>query len=214
MDNLPNNKQTTRVTDAEHVREVATILSREYSLEILGELHARGWCTASEVARELGIHIATAMRKMSEMESTGLVTRRVRSETNLEEYAVTNPRIEVVLDLEEEARTAGDDAKVRAARTFVRERPNRKVIAEADEERGRIVRLVLVKGPRWRSAVETLALTEDEGRFLFHIPFASARAESVAAVCAKAGISDPLRVARVLGFVEEAEKMGVVEVVR
>jgi len=202
------------VSDLVKVHEVATVLSREYTLEILRELYARGHRTASEVARELGIHVATAMRTLAEMESAGFVVRRDRPGTNLEEYALTSPRFEILLDLEAEARAAATGATSRAAKTFVREKPNRKVIAEADEEAGRIVRLVFVKGPRWRSAVETLALSEDEGRFLFQIPFASARAGSVAEVCRKAGIREPLRVARILEFVEEAERFGILEVVR
>ncbi len=198
----------------EKVREVATILSREYTLEILQETYVHERCTASEIARELGIHVATAMRTLAEMESAGLIARRDRPGTDLDEYSLTSPRFEILLDLRAEAQKVATGAISRAKKMYVREKPNRKVIAEADEEGGRIVRLVFVKGPRWRSAVETLALSEDEGRFLFHIPFGSARAESVGAVCQKAGIREPLQIARIIEFVEEAERMGVLEVVR
>ena len=117
---MPNEQGQKPESDRRHVREVVTVLSREYAMEILEDLFVRGRSTASEVARELGIHVATAMRKLAEMEALGLVSRRVRPGTNLDEYALKNPRIELVFDLAAEARARAAEATDGASKTFVR----------------------------------------------------------------------------------------------
>jgi DNA-binding HxlR family transcriptional regulator len=207
-------QQLIRLSDRERVRGVIAIFGREYTMEILEELHVGGRLTASEVARELGIHVATAMRKLAELEGLGLVVRREREGTNLAEYEVKSPRVEILIDLDAEARAMAARAADGAARTYVREKPNRKVIAESDEAAGRVLRLVFLKGARWRTAVKTMPLTEDEGRFLWHLPYASEGPKSVADVCRKAGIANAVHVGRILEFVKESERLGIVEVVR
>lgn len=54
------------------------ILGKEHSLDVMMNLHQHGWQTASEVARDLDIHIATAVKYLSELHELGLVNRRVR----------------------------------------------------------------------------------------------------------------------------------------
>ncbi|TLZ78222.1 MAG: helix-turn-helix transcriptional regulator, partial [Methanobacteriota archaeon] len=76
----------------------------------LRELHGTGWSTASEVARNLGIHVATAMRKLSELEALGLLEKRVREGTDLVEYRSVGGRVEIVLDFDGEAKAAARDA--------------------------------------------------------------------------------------------------------
>ena len=62
--------------DPNTFRQAATLLSGEYSLEILRQLRDGKWHLSSEVARDLGIHGATASRFTPRMADLGLVGRR------------------------------------------------------------------------------------------------------------------------------------------
>jgi len=191
-----------------------TALAREYSVDLLRELHGSGWSTASEVARNLGIHVATAMRKLSELEALGLLEKRVREGTDLVEYRSVSARVEIVLDFDGEAKAAARDAWSVAKSILVRERPNRKVVLEADERAEVVRRIVFVKTVRLRTTAQVMELTEAEGRFLWHLPFASQDAASVAEVCRRGKIENPIHVSNLLDFVKEMESRGVLEIVR
>ena len=211
---MQNKQDFIQTADLEEAREVMTALAREYCIDLLRELHGTGWSTASEVARNLGIHVATAMRKLSELETLQLLEKRVRAGSDLVEYRPVSARVEIVLDFEAEAKAAKRDARSVAKSILVRERPNRKVVLEADERAEVVRRVVFVKTVRLRTTAQVMDLTEAEGRFLWHLPFASEQAASVAEVCRRAKIENPIHVSKLLDFVKEMESRGVVEVVR
>src|SRR5207245_11545294 len=95
-----------------------------------------------------------------------------------------------------------------------RERPDRTAALEADERAEVVRRVGFVKTVRRRTTAQVMELTEAEGRFLWHLPFASEQAASVAEVCRRAKIENPIHVSKLLDFVKEMESRGVVEVVR
>src|SRR5207245_11488161 len=101
-----------------------TALAREYSVDLLRELHGTGCSTTSEVARNLGIHVATAMRKLSELEALGLLEKRVREGTDLVEYRPVGGRFEIVLDFEGESKAAAGAAWRFTQRIVARASPN------------------------------------------------------------------------------------------
>ena len=80
---MQNKQDFIQTADLKEAREVMTALAREYCIDLLRELHGTGWSTASEVARNLGIHVATAMRKLSELEALQLLEKRVRAGSDL-----------------------------------------------------------------------------------------------------------------------------------
>ncbi|HII41128.1 MAG TPA: helix-turn-helix transcriptional regulator [Thermoplasmata archaeon] len=203
-----------RPSKVAEARGLIEALAREYSVEILQELHARGWSSASELAREMGIHIATAMRKLAELETLGLLEKRSRLGADVMEYRLAIPRIEIVLDFEADAKAASRDAWRQAERIFVKEHPDRKVVLESDDRARRVRRILFLKVLRRRTEARTLELAEAEGAFLWHIPFASEPARSVAELCRRGGIENALQVSRILEFVTEMERMGVVDVAR
>ena len=218
MDNLqseqPTNQPVRQVRGLPEIREVVSVLAREYSFEVLRELHHRGWSGASEIARELGIHVATAMRKLAELETLGFLEKRNRSASRVVEYRLASPRIEILVDFDEQARAVSQDAWAKAEKILVKERPNRNVVAETDEKGKRVRRLVFTTRGRWRAAGRVLELTDLEGGFLWHVPFGSDEARPVAYVCRQAGIEGAVDVARILEFLEEMERLEIVEVVR
>lgn len=213
-DNLPETQPSLRPADVAASKGLIEALAREYSIELLQELHARGWSSASELAREMGIHVATAMRKLAELEGLDLLEKRSRVGSDVTEYHLSRPRFEIVLDFDADARVAARNAWRHAGHIVVKERPNRKVLLESDDQARRVRRIVFLRVLRRRTEARTMELSEAEGRFLWALPFASEPGRSVAEICRRAGMESPLQLSRILEFVKELERLGILEVVR
>ncbi|UCE75186.1 MAG: hypothetical protein JSV56_05650 [Methanomassiliicoccales archaeon] len=83
------------------IRRLLFVLGKEHCLDVMINLNKNGWQTASQVARDLSIHIATAVKYLSELHELELVERRVkRGKTRKAfEYHVKDPRIKIEFDL-------------------------------------------------------------------------------------------------------------------
>lgn len=87
--------------DKESIRRLLFVLGKEHCLDVLINVHNTGWQTASEVARDLNIHIATAVKYLTELHELGLVNRRVKRGKTREafEYQVKNQAIRIEFEL-------------------------------------------------------------------------------------------------------------------
>ena len=76
-------------------------LGREHSIDILNTVYQNEWITASEVAKKLGLHIATAVKYLSKMQEAGLLDRRARKTRTRDayEYILRDPRIHIEINL-------------------------------------------------------------------------------------------------------------------
>lgn len=214
MSNLSESQPIPKEASVRATRELIEALAREYSIELLQELYARGWSSASELAREMGIHVATAMRKLAELEALRLLEKRPRADSDVIEYRLAKPRVEILLDFDADGKASSRDAWRQAERILVKERPSRKVLLEGDDQAHRVRRILFLKVLRRRTEARTMELSEPEGRFLWALPYASEAGRSVAEVCRRAGIESPLQLSRILASVPELEKLGILEVVR
>lgn len=85
----------------EDIRRMLFVLGKEHCLDVMINLNKNGWQTASEVARDLNIHIATAVKYLSELYELDMVERRVkRGKTRKAfEYQMKEPTIRIEFDL-------------------------------------------------------------------------------------------------------------------
>jgi predicted transcriptional regulator len=85
----------------EDIRRMLFVLGKEHCLDVMINLNKNGWQTASEVARDLNIHIATAVKYLSELYELDLVDRRVkRGKTRKAfEYVIRDPKVRIEFDL-------------------------------------------------------------------------------------------------------------------
>jgi predicted transcriptional regulator len=83
------------------IRRLLFVLGKEHCLDVMINLNKNGWQTASEVARDLNIHIATAVKYLSELFELDFVDRRVkRGKTRKAfEYRVKDPKVTIEFDL-------------------------------------------------------------------------------------------------------------------
>ncbi|HEX9340737.1 MAG TPA: hypothetical protein VF992_06145 [Thermoplasmata archaeon] len=88
--------------DQQAFRQTIVLLSGEHSLSILRALRDGGWHLSSEVARTLHIHISTASKFLHRFGELGLLERRPH-DSRTSEYRLRNARLQLELDLEDDA---------------------------------------------------------------------------------------------------------------
>ena len=83
------------------MRKMLFVLGKEHCLDVMINLYKNDWQTASQVARDLNVHIATAVKYLSELHELGLVDRRVKQGKTREsfEYQLKNPKIKIEFDI-------------------------------------------------------------------------------------------------------------------
>ncbi len=94
----------------EEFQRKAYVLGKEHSLDILRYLFSEGWSKSSDVAKELGIHIATASKYLEELHEVKILDmREAKGKTRrVKEYMIKNPEIDLNYDLREE-KEKGDE---------------------------------------------------------------------------------------------------------
>jgi predicted transcriptional regulator len=85
----------------EDIRKMLFVLGKEHCLDVIINLYKNGGQTASQIARDLNIHVATAVKYLSELHELGLVDRRVKWGKTREafEYQLKNPKINIEFDI-------------------------------------------------------------------------------------------------------------------
>ena len=205
--------------DVTTFRKLTKVLGKEHNINILEEVNQRGWATASEIAKELKIHVATSMRKLSELEDAGFLKKRVRKGNNREtcEYALKKPKIDLSLDFAQVLKQKSLEAVKEAQRLFIKERSNDNVVYDMNESERRIIRINFMQkafGGLRRKVGRSLDLTELEGRFLWNLPFQSDDPKSVFDICEEGGIKMPEEMKKVIEFVSRLNDLGVVEIMK
>ena len=85
----------------EDLRRMLFVLGKEHCLDVMICVYKNGWQTASQVARDLNIHIATAVKYLSELHELDFVDRRIKKGKTREayEYHLKTPKIKIELDI-------------------------------------------------------------------------------------------------------------------
>jgi len=82
-------------------QDLARALSTDQGRQILEKLADNGWYLASEIAREMDIHISTASKYLAILERSGVVEARDRptARGSAVEYKLRSPVLQIVVDL-------------------------------------------------------------------------------------------------------------------
>ena len=199
-------------------------LGKEQASSILVHLLRNPHSTASEIAAALRIHIATAQKYLEGLEKGRLLESRVRPSKprTAKEYRLRSTSFSINLDIEEMERQAIAEAAAAAragaaqqadpAAIFVRERARTDVAYEWDDSGKRITAVMFFRKGLRRRMEKKVSLKDDEGRFLWHVPFQSEDFKSAAAVMEESGLRMDDR--SVVEMVDKFDEMGIVSVER
>ena len=198
---------------------IASILGKEHSIAILEELFISPWSSASEIAQELSIHIATAVKYLEEFRVGKIVEARVRKTKAREafEYKITNPDINLNLNISNTVLEKADLAFEQSKKTLIKENVNKKLNYEWNEEQQKIIRINILRDGSLGRRVEvkkSIVLTNLEGRFIWNLPYASEQPKQVIEICKRSGIDKKTDIMKIMEFIKMLQNDEILEVIK
>lgn len=182
------------------------VLGKEFTMPIFENLYIRGWMTASEIARELSVHISTAQSYLESMAKKKLLKQRLRHERkNLVEYSLINPSIDIRIDIGELIEKKAEAARKKAENMYIKERSDDKISYEWDEVNRKILTINIMKKSKAQKRYEItsrIQLTDVEGRFLWFIPHPTESPENLGKIARDAGITNSFDFIKIVELVE------------
>ena len=198
---------------------IASILGKEHSIAVLEELFISPWSSASEIAQELSIHIATAVKYLEELRTGKIVEARLRKTKAREalEYRIIDPDINLNLNISKTVSDKADLAFEQAKRTLIKENVNRKSNYEWNEEQQKIIRINILREGTVGRRVEvekSIILTDLEGRFFWNLPYASDKFKQVTEICKRSAIDKKTDIMKIMEFIKMLQNEKLLEVIK
>ena len=83
------------------LQKILSVLGKERSLDILSHISGNKWSTATEIANDLGIHVATAVKHLQDLEDVGVLASRTRKgkTRSAQEYDILKPKFLLEIDI-------------------------------------------------------------------------------------------------------------------
>ena len=194
---------------------VLSELGKEHALSILEILFIRGPRTASEVARELDIHISTSQAYLESLQNFGVLGCGPREgRKGLVEYSLVNPNLIITIDLAKILDAKAKVARGKAAVYMIRERAGAKISYEWNEPERKILKINFMERSKALGRLNiarSIQLSEVEGRFLWALPQSTEARSSVLEVAHKARVDGPLDLIPIIELVEMLSREKVLE---
>ena len=168
-------------------KKLAAVLAKDVTGKILANLYQHPYQSASDVARMLRIHIATAQKYLRKLKEVHLIEARMRSGVSkpTEEYRISTSKIYIDIDIAKHVR----DVESIGEKLYIRENKNIPVAYESDVKNRKITELLLLDNINERiNIIQRIKLNDIESRFLWYVPYSSGELRSVTEIMNKAGI--------------------------
>ena len=194
---------------------VLSELGKEHALSILEILYSRGPRTASEVARELDIHISTSQAYLEALQNFGVLGCGPREgRKGLVEYSLVNNTLQITIDLAKIIDAKAKVARGKSVVYMVREKAGAKISYEWNEPERRILKINFMERSKAfgrLNIARSIQLSEVEGKFLWAMPQSTEAPSSVLDVAKKAMVDGPLDLIPIIELVEMLSREKVLE---
>jgi hypothetical protein len=169
-------------------KRLAMVLGKEMTGRILASLYTNPYQSASDIARGIHIHIATAQKYLVDMRHCGLLESRWRRNSNrpTEEYWLAKKKFDIQVDLEQIPKR--NDLERRAAEIFIKKIESDMVAFDTDIGHRKITEIILMDGQENGRIGQRIKLDDIEGRFTWHLPSHADPPLSVLELAERAGI--------------------------
>jgi hypothetical protein len=195
--------------DFKTAARLGSILAKDYAQDFFELLVNYQDISASEAASRLGLHIRTAQDFLETLADLQIVGKREAQERKRPyfRYTLQTRHIQLQLDLNDlvKPRNAADLER------RVREKARSGANFSLARGGGAINHVSLWRGEGRQRKETRISLTQDQGRFLFHLPFPKATPLSVADILRVAAIPEAA-IPEILDLVDLLVKYDVVEV--
>lgn len=188
-------------------KKLAAVLAKDVTGKILANLYQHPYQSASDVARMLRIHIATAQKYLRELKEVHLIEARMRSGVSrpTEEYRISTSKIHIDIDIAKHVR----DVESIGEKLYIRENKNMPIAYESDVKNRKITELLILDNINERvNIIQRIKLNDIESRFLWYVPYSSVEPRSVTEIMNKAGIAQN-ELSVIIKFVEKLSNLEV-----
>ena len=187
---------------------LGTYLSKDYAEDFFALLVTYQDISASEAASRLGLHIRTAQDFLEGLASLDIVSKREVSEGKRPYFRYMLEVNKIIMEIDLSQMQLPEPAE--GLERCIRERLNAGARFPTARGDGIINRVVIWSGEGRERRENTIKLSPAQGRFLYHLPFPTAKPLSIADIMAKADV-DEAYTPEVLDIVQLLENYGVIE---
>ncbi|MFN2283417.1 MAG: hypothetical protein ACK2UQ_03285 [Anaerolineae bacterium] len=187
---------------------LGTYLSKDYAEDFFALLVTYQDISASEAASRLGLHIRTAQDFLEGLTSLDIVSKREVSEGKRPYFRYTLEVNKITMEIDLSQMQLPEPAEGLERR--IRERLNAGARFPTARGDGTINRVVIWTGEGRERRENTIKLSPAQGRFLYHLPFPTAKPLSIADIMTEADV-DEAYTPEVLDIVQLLENYGVIE---
>jgi hypothetical protein len=192
------------------INKISGLLSKDYAEEFLRLLVIYKNISASEAASRLDMHIKTAQDFLEGLESLGILEKyEVYEKTRpYFRYKLIKEKIDISIDLSKLNDTSQRESKLKQK---IKEKIDSGVSFIQSSEGQRIAAINISTGIGRDQRFQKLNLTENQGKFLFHLPFPTEDAREIKMIIKKAEINESF-VDEILDLVELLKKHNILKV--
>ena len=195
--------------DLKTASKLGSYISKDYAEDLLRLLANYKDISASEAASRLGLHIKTAQEFMEAMVSLDIFEKEEVYEKKRPyfRYSLKKERITMEIDLTALVKKQEPEAILHRK---IKERNNANVRFAASRDNRSISSITIWIGKGRQRKERKINLTPSQGKFLFHLPFPTARHAAIAEIMEKAQV-DPSFTNEILDIVDLLKKHNVIE---
>jgi predicted DNA-binding protein (UPF0251 family) len=173
----------------EDIKLISTLIAREYAEGMFRLLSDYDGISASEAASRLDIHIRTAQDFLESLLSLGLVSKTevLESRKPFFRYSIAEPKVELNFDLR--SLSTKKELNISTGHLLI-EKNNEAVSLNYSEKEQRITAITRLSGRGRDKKLRRISLTPVQGKFLYYLPFPTAKPESIDSLMLKAGLPE------------------------
>jgi len=196
--------------DFEKVRRLAVLLSKSFAQGILKLLVNYQDISASEAATRLDLHIKTAQDFLEELAALGLCQKKEVYEKKRPyyRYKLKKYRFSIEVDLSVLADSYSKTDKKLLVKII--ERKNSQAVFTLGRSGDYISSIIVFIGKGRKKKERRINLTQAQGKFLFYLPFPTAKPMAVKEIIEKSGISQD-HLSEILDLIKVLQDFQVIE---
>ena len=196
--------------DFQSLSKLAALLSKSFAKEFFRLLMTYKTISASEAASRLNLHIKTAQDFLEGMEAVGIVSKEevVEKKRPYFRYTLIQEKIKIEFDLhrliEKDKKTTDLDF------IMVKEKKNANCVFKTSPKTGALSAVIFYSGKGRDRQERKINLTDNQGKFLFYLPFPTEEPQSMRSLFEKSNIDKSFQ-KEVLDIVYYLSEHGIIE---
>jgi len=196
--------------DFQSLSKLASLLSKSFAEELFRLLMTYNTISASEAASRLNLHIKTAQDFLEGLEALGIVSKEevVEKKRPYFRYTLLQEKIKIEFDLK---RLIEKDKKTTDLDFIkIKEKKNANCVFKTSLKTGDLATVIFYSGEERDRQERKINLTDNQGKFLFYLPFPTEEPQNIQSLFEKSSIDKPFQ-KEVLDIVNYLSEHGIIE---